>query len=56
VAKKKGEKREIVRLVCSEDKKHYVVTSKNKMNTKGKLELMKYNPELRKYTLHVEKK
>ncbi|MBX3114114.1 MAG: 50S ribosomal protein L33 [Fimbriimonadaceae bacterium] len=56
MAKKKGEKREIIRLVCSEDNKHYVVTTKNKQNTPDKLELMKYNSNLRKVTLHKEKK
>jgi large subunit ribosomal protein L33 len=56
MAKKKGEVREIVRLVCTEDNKHYVVTTKNKRNTTGRLELKKYNPNLRKHTLHREKK
>jgi large subunit ribosomal protein L33 len=53
---KKSEAREIIRLVCSEDGKHYVTTTKNKRNTTGKLELMRYNPNLRKHTLHKEKK
>jgi large subunit ribosomal protein L33 len=48
MAKKKGEKREIIRLVCTEDGKHYVTTSKNKQNTPDKLELMKFNSNLRK--------
>ena len=56
MAKKKGEKREVIRLVCTEDGKHYVPTSKNRQNTPDKLELMKYNPNLRKMTLHKEKK
>ncbi len=56
MAKKKGEKREIIRLVCTEDGKHFVVTSKNKVNTPDKLELLKYNPNLRKRTLHREKR
>lgn len=56
MAKKKGEKREIIRLVCTEDGKHYVTTTKNKVNTSERLELMKYNPDLRKTTLHREKK
>jgi len=53
---KKGEQREIIRLVCTEDQKHYVVTTKNKRNTPDRLELMKYNSNLRKKTLHREKK
>lgn len=31
-------------------------TMKNVKNTTGRLELKKYNPTLRKYTLHREKK
>jgi large subunit ribosomal protein L33 len=53
---KKGEKREIIRLVCTEDGKNYYTTTKNKVNTQAKLELMKFNPKLRKVTLHREKK
>lgn len=56
MAKKKGEKREIIRLVCTEDEKHYVVTTKNKQNTPDKLELKKFNPNLRKVTVHREKR
>jgi large subunit ribosomal protein L33 len=56
MAKKKGEKREVIRLICTEDEKHYVVTSKNKQNTPDKLELMKFNKNLRKMTLHREKR
>lgn len=56
MAKKKGEKREIIRLVCVEDGQHYVVTTKNKQNTPERLELKKYNPRLRKVTVHREKK
>ena len=56
MAKKKGEKREIIRLVCTEDNKHYVVTTKNKQNTPDRLELQKFTPNLRKVTLHREKK
>ncbi len=55
MAKKKGEKRQIIRLICTEDGKHYVTTTKNRDNTKAKLELNKYNPKLRKVTLHREK-
>jgi large subunit ribosomal protein L33 len=55
MAKKKGEKRQIIRLICTEDGKHYVTTTKNRDNTKAKLELNKYNPTLRKVTLHREK-
>jgi len=53
---KKAEAREIIRVVCTEDGKNYYTTTKNKRNTQGRLELMKYNPNLRKHTLHREKK
>lgn len=56
MAKKKGEAREPIRIVCTEDGKYYYTTTKNKRNTEGRLELMKYNPNLRKVTLHREKK
>jgi large subunit ribosomal protein L33 len=53
---KKNEAREIIRLVCTEDGKHYCTTTKNKRNTTERLELKKYNPNLRKMTVHREKK
>ena len=53
---KKGEAREIIRVVCTEDGKNNYTTTKNKRNTTERLELMKYNPRLRKHTLHREKK
>ncbi|MEI8282507.1 MAG: 50S ribosomal protein L33 [Armatimonadota bacterium] len=56
MAKKKGEIREIIRIVCTEDGKSYYTTTKNKRNTPDRLELMKFNSNLRKYTLHREKK
>jgi large subunit ribosomal protein L33 len=53
---KKGEKREIIRLVCTEDGKNYYTTTKNKVNTQERLELKKFNPNLRRMTVHREKK
>lgn len=53
---KKSEAREIIRIVCTEDGKSYYTTTKNKRNHPDRLELMKYNPNLRKHTLHREKK
>ena len=53
---KKGEAREIIRVVCTVDVKNYYTTTKNKRNTTERLEIMKYNPRLRKHTLHREKK
>jgi len=48
------EKREYVMMVCSESGDINYYTSRAK--TAQKLELMKYNPNLRKHTLHKEKK
>lgn len=56
MAKKKGEAREIIRIVCTEDGKNYYTTTKNKRNTTERLELKKFNPNLRKVTVHREKK
>lgn len=53
---KKGEHREIIRLVCTEDARSVYTTTKNKMKTKNRLEIMKYNTFLNKHTLHREKK
>lgn len=53
---KKAEAREIIRIVCTEDGKNYYTTTKNKRNTTERLELKKYNPNLRKHTVHREKK
>ena len=53
---KKGDHREIIRLVCTEDGKSIYTTTKNKLNTKDRLELRKYNPFLRKHTIHKEKR
>ena len=48
------EKREHVVLVCTETGDMNYYTSRSK--TAPKLELKKYNPKLRKHTLHKEKK
>ena len=53
---KKSEAREIIRVVCTEDGKKYFKTNNIKLNSLGRLDLMKYNPRLRKHTLHREKK
>ncbi len=57
--KSKGNRQQII-LECTEHKAtgqagtSRYVTEKNKKNTPGRLELKKYNPILRKYTLHRE--
>jgi large subunit ribosomal protein L33 len=53
MAKKKGN-RILIALECTETGMRTYVTQKNKMNTTEKLQLMKYNPKLRKHTLHKE--
>ena len=56
MAKAKGNRQQVI-LECTEapGTSRYS-TEKNVKNTTGRLELMKYNPVLRKYTLHREKK
>lgn len=53
MAKKKGN-RILIGLECTETGKRTYITQKNRMNSEGKLEIMKYNPLLRKHTLHKE--
>ena len=52
-SKKKGP-RNVIGLKDSESGMVNYITSKNKNNTKEKIKLMKYSPQLRKRTLHVE--
>lgn len=60
MAKKKNLARQVIHLECTEQKGSGVpgmsryTTTKNKKNTTGRLELMKYNPFLRRHTLHRE--
>ncbi len=56
---KKGNRKQVI-LECTEQKKTGVpgisryITTKNKKNTPDRMELMKYNPYLRKMTIHKE--
>ena len=56
---KKGNRNQVI-LECTEHKASgkpgtsRYVTTKNKKNTPDRIELKKYNPILRKYTLHKE--
>jgi large subunit ribosomal protein L33 len=52
---KKG-KREKIRLSSSAGTGHFYTTFKNKMNTPGKIELMKYDPVVRKHVVYKETK
>ena len=57
--KKKGDRVQVI-LECTEQKKTDVpgisryITTKNRKNTPGKLELKKFNPYLKKVTVHKE--
>lgn len=59
MAKKKGDRIQVI-LECTEHKKSgkpgtsRYITTKNRKNTNQRLELKKYNPILRKYTIHKE--
>ena len=60
MAKKTKDARVQVILECTEHKASGMpgtsryITTKNRKNTPDRLELMKYNPILKKYTLHKE--
>lgn len=62
MAKKKNKARTVIHLECTEQRDSGVAgmsrytTTKNKKNTTGRLELRKFNPYLRRYTLHREVK
>ena len=62
MAKKGKENRVQVILECTEMKESGLpgtsryITTKNRKNTPNRLELKKYNPILKKYTLHKENK
>ena len=46
--------RETITLQCTETGERTYSTTKNKTNTPGRIELKKYNPVLRKVTIHRE--
>ena len=48
--------RETIILECTETKDRNYTTTKNKKKTRGRLELTKYCPRLRRHTLHRETK
>ena len=62
MAKKKNVARQVIHLECTEQRESGVAgmsrytTSKNKRNTANRLELKKYNPYLKRVTLHREVK
>lgn len=60
MGKKKNLARQVIHLECTEQRDTGVpgmsryTTQKNKRNSPSRLELKKYNPYLRRYTLHRE--
>jgi large subunit ribosomal protein L33 len=60
MAKKKGAGRQVITIECTEHKKSGLpgmsryTTTKNKRNTPKRIEIMKYNPFLRRHTMHKE--
>jgi large subunit ribosomal protein L33 len=60
MAKKNKEARQQIILECTEQKASGIsgmsryITVKNRKNTPGRLELKKYNPYLKKVTVHKE--
>ena len=62
MAKKKNVARQVIHLECTEQRESGVpgisryTTMKNKRNTPNRLELKKYNPYLKRVTLHREVK
>ncbi|XWN35690.1 MAG: 50S ribosomal protein L33 [Roseivirga sp.] len=59
MASKKGNRIQVI-LECTEHRKSGLAgtsrysTEKNRQNTTGRLELKKYNPILKRYTVHKE--
>ncbi len=62
MAKRRAQARQVIHLECTEQRKSgepgmsRYTTTKNKKNSPKRLELRKYNPFLRRYTLHREVK
>ncbi|MFC1755914.1 50S ribosomal protein L33 [Patescibacteria group bacterium] len=54
MAKKKKGNRVLIGLECTETGMRTYVTQKNKVNTTDKLQIKKFNPKLRRYTIHKE--
>ena len=49
-------KRDKVRMISSAGTGHFYTTDKNKKNTPGKMEFLKYDPVVRKHVLYKEGK
>lgn len=55
MAKKAKEARSYVKMVSSESS-HWYFTSKNRNNTRERLELRKYDPTIRRHVMYKESK
>jgi large subunit ribosomal protein L33 len=53
MAKKKGN-RLLIGLECTETGRRTYVTQKNRINTPEKMQIKKYNPLVKRHTLHKE--
>jgi len=51
---KSSDKRIQVTMECTECKRRNYITKKNKVNDRERIELKKYNPTLKKVTVHKE--
>ena len=49
-------KRDKVRMISSAGTGHFYTTDKNKKNTPGKMEFLKYDPVVRKHVMYNEGK
>jgi len=49
-------KRDKIRLISMANTGHFYTTDKNKKNTPGKMEFLKYDPVVRKHVLYKEGK
>ena len=49
-------KRDKIKLLSTADTGHFYTTDKNKKNTPGKMEFLKYDPVVRKHVLYKEGK
>jgi large subunit ribosomal protein L33 len=49
-------KRDKIRLISTANTGHFYTTDKNKKNTPGKMEFLKYDPVVRKHVMYKEGK
>jgi large subunit ribosomal protein L33 len=49
-------KRDLIRMISSAGTGHFYTTDKNKKTIPGKLEMLKYDPKVRKHVMYKEGK